>query len=91
MAQAVAKYAARVGIYGESGAEMLDYLTRYKGLGDIETACFSRFDEAFAYLSGHAEKGDTVVISPGATAYGEFRDYRHRAERYAALVKALEE
>ncbi len=36
-----------------------------------------------------ARPGDVVSLSPGCESFDQFRDYRHRADRFLALVTAL--
>jgi UDP-N-acetylmuramoylalanine--D-glutamate ligase len=33
-----------------------------------------------------AEKGDTILLSPGAESFGEFKDYRDRGDKFKELV-----
>lgn len=45
--------------------------------------------EAVAYADGFAEKGDTVLLSPGAASFGIFKNEYDRGDQFAALVKKL--
>ena len=42
--------------------------------------------EAMKQVKKLAEKGDNVVLSPGAESFGEFKDYRDRGEKFKKLV-----
>jgi UDP-N-acetylmuramoylalanine--D-glutamate ligase len=46
-------------------------------------------EEAVGAASRLAKPGDVVSLSPGCESFDQFRDYRHRAERFSALVSAL--
>lgn len=45
--------------------------------------------EAVAYADGFAERGDTVLLSPGAASFGIFKNEYDRGDQFAALVKKL--
>ena len=45
--------------------------------------------EAVAYADGFAEKGDTVLLSPGAASFGVFKNEYDRGDQFAALVKKI--
>ena len=78
-------YAKSLSLYGEAGEELYPVLLP---LG-IPTALYRGFDEAVEAASERAAAGDTVLLSPAATAYGEFRDFTERGERFRTLVKKL--
>jgi len=46
-------------------------------------------EEAVRAARDLARPGDVVTLSPGCESFDQFRDYRHRAETYLALVSAL--
>ncbi len=46
-------------------------------------------EEAVRAAHEAARPGDVVSLSPGCESFDQFRDYRHRAERYRELVTAL--
>jgi len=45
------------------------------------------FDEAVAAAVEAAQPGDVVLLSPGCASYGQFHNYRERAQRFRALVE----
>lgn len=47
--------------------------------------------EAFQQATQLARKGDVVVLSPGCESFGEFKEYRHRAQVFTELVHKLAE
>jgi hypothetical protein len=46
-------------------------------------------DEAVPAARGLARPGDAVTLSPSCESFDQYRDYRHRAEHYQALVASL--
>ena len=83
----IRKYAKRITLYGEVGEELLMGLLH---LG-IPIEYRKGFDDAFRLAYETSEAGDTVLLSPMATGYGEFKSYRERAERFRYLVARLTE
>ena len=63
-------------LYGETATEILTDVN-----DRIPAVAFSSFREAFEAASSAAQPGDTVLLSPGCTAFGEFRDFEERGER----------
>jgi UDP-N-acetylmuramoylalanine-D-glutamate ligase len=83
----IIKYAKRITLYGDAGKAMFsDLLT----LG-IPIEYKEAFDDAFNLAEEMSEPGDTVLLSPMATGYGEFKSYRERAERFCYLVGRVAE
>jgi UDP-N-acetylmuramoylalanine--D-glutamate ligase len=46
-------------------------------------------EDAVRIASEKAKKGDVVVLSPGATSFGLFRNEFDRGEQFRAVVKKL--
>lgn len=80
-------YARAVAIYGEVGCEMYNFLT--EACDGIPITLHDGFCEAVISLGKIAKEGDTVLLSPAATAYGEFENYEKRGEYFTQLVKEM--
>ena len=84
LADALAAYARAVFLYGETAGEI------EKEIGSrVPVRVFSLFADAFHAAAETAMSGDTVLLSPGCTAFGEFRDFEERGAVFEGLVAAL--
>jgi UDP-N-acetylmuramoylalanine--D-glutamate ligase len=50
---------------------------------------FETLDDAVVRARELAEKGDVVVMSPGAPSFDMFKDFKERGEKFQELVQAL--
>ena len=82
LTEVLKKYAEKIAIYGEIRDELTEYIESDRGLNEIPHRAFTGFDDAMDYARDGARFGDTVLLSPAATGYGEFRDYKERGEHF---------
>ena len=62
-------------------AGLVDHPDRLREVADLA--------EAVAWADLVTPEGGTVLLSPAAPSFGAFRDFVHRGETFAALVRAL--
>ena len=58
--------------------------------GDVPVVRCATLDEAVAAARDLARPGDVVTLSPACESFDQFRDYRHRGDRFCELVLAFE-
>lgn len=83
----LSRYAKKIAIYGEMGTEFTEFIENNAELQKIEHSRFSRFCDALDYLTEGLESGDTVILSPAATSYGEFSSYVERGELFKEIIR----
>ena len=81
------KYAAKIAIYGEACEEFLGFIDSCPELREIPHAHFPALKEAIDYLLDGIRQGDTVLLSPAATSYGEFENYIERGRFFKDYVQ----
>ena len=74
-------------IYGEVGGEIYSTLRRGGITSQIPVSLHETFDGALCALTSLGAAGDTVLLSPAATAYGEFRNFEERGRHFASRAK----
>ncbi len=84
---ALEKYADRISLYGNEGQSLDRWLGTVRSLSHIERRYHPDFASSVCWLCGGARKGDTVILSPASTSYGEFRDFCERGETFKRLVR----
>ena len=73
-------------LYGEAGEEIADFLRREKSLSEIYLRYDRDFTECVKNAIAYAKNGDTVLLSPAATSYDQFKDYVERGEKFKEIV-----
>jgi UDP-N-acetylmuramoylalanine--D-glutamate ligase len=84
LADTLAARAKAVFLYGEAAGEIAAGIA-----GRVRNEMYENFADAFAAAARFARAGDTVLLSPGCTAYDQFENFEKRGECFAELVRAL--
>ncbi len=74
--------------YGECGEMMLCELCD-AAPSDTHFHYERDFEASVRMACEYAEPGDSVLLSPAATSYDCFRDYRERAEKYKEIINKI--
>lgn len=70
---------------GQAAAKMREQLA-----SQIPVMIFNSLDEAVQQAARWAQRGDTVLLSPGCSSFDMFKDYAHRGEEFQRIVRELE-
>ncbi len=77
-------HVARAYTMGEAGPVFARALRDHVPVEEAET-----LDRAVTSAAARAEAGDTVLLSPAAASFDQFRDYEERGDTFRRLVEAL--
>jgi len=69
---------------GDAGPRFAEVLRPHVAVEEAGT-----LDRAVALAAANAAAGETVLLSPAAASFDQFRDYEHRGAAFRALVEAL--
>ena len=84
LADALCAHAKAAFAYGDTREEIAAAID-----ARLPVSTHHRFRDAFFAAVAAADRGDTVLLSPGCTAFGEFVDFEQRGEVFCRLVKEL--
>lgn len=71
---------------GEAGKRMHQLTDNDPAFNEKLCILSSSFEEAIQLAVGNTPPGKTVLLSPAASSYDMFRDFKERGERFKALV-----
>lgn len=74
-------------LIGKTGPKIAQLLSQ-RGFTEI-TEGLTTMTEIVAEAKKHAQEGDVVLLSPGCSSYGLFRDYKDRGNQFKEAVKNL--
>ena len=89
IAPTLSRFATKIALYGEAGEKYFSELNGRPEIDGIEMRLSRAFDEALLYIIDGLRAGDTVILSPAATGYGEFRDFAERGRYFKEYIKKL--
>ena len=65
---------------------MISFIESDGELSSIPHKRFNSMKEAFIYVAEDVSVGDTVLLSPAATSYGEFASYSERGKSFKDYI-----
>ena len=86
MREPLIKYAISISLYGEIADSLCRWLDSDTKLSGIPHAKFKALKEAIDNADSLAKVGDTVLLSPSATAYGEFQSFTQRGDFFKDYI-----
>lgn len=89
LAAPVVRHARAVFLIGKDAAKIRSAIANAVCNSEITLADCSTLEEAVRAASEVAHAGDAVLLSPACASLDMFRDYRHRADVFAAAVARL--
>jgi UDP-N-acetylmuramoylalanine--D-glutamate ligase len=92
LGEAIAQYAKEVVFFkGDATEKIIKSLRKHAPEVDNDKmyTIVESMEDAVCIASEKAEKGDVIVLSPGATSFGLFRNEFDRGEQFRAAVKKL--
>lgn len=82
---AVAKHARAAILIGRDGPAIAQAIAA----AGVKTETATDMDDAVRRAAALAQRGDAALLSPACASFDMFRNYEHRAQVFAASVKAL--
>ena len=83
----LSKYARRIAIYGNMRSELYGFIKATPSLKHIPVSSFEHLYEAVEYMMTTLNEGDTLLLSPAATAYGEFGNFVERGNFFKEYIR----
>jgi UDP-N-acetylmuramoylalanine--D-glutamate ligase len=76
----------RAYFYGESGLFMLNFLRGYRELDEIHFEYKENFADCIELALRGLNAGESLLLSPAATSYDCFKNYRERGEKFREII-----
>ena len=86
MRDALLRYAASISVYGEVADSIDAWLGADAELSKIPRGSFAHLRDAIDRADALADTGEALLLSPSATAYGEFTNYKVRGEFFENYI-----
>ena len=84
---AMAGKVTKIALYSEAKEEFERVIREDIRFSDIPLGKFERLADAIDFLLTDLEDGETVLLSPAATAYGEFQSFAERGRFFKEYIK----
>ena len=84
MAAAIVDHTRGTAFFGSTAARLQQLCASEPG--DFSSIAAQTLEEAFAWCRETSRAGDRILLSPGCASLDQFRNFRHRGERFEELV-----
>jgi UDP-N-acetylmuramoylalanine--D-glutamate ligase len=84
LAQEIVRRARGAAFFGASAAELQQWASRESP--DFPVAAMTTMAEALAWCRRRARRGEAILLSPACASTDQYRNFRERGERFAALL-----
>ena len=74
---------------GDAGQRMVEQSHGHPELGNKDCRMSASFEEAFRLAANACRAGEVCMLSPAASSFDSFRDYKERGDRFRELVNRL--
>jgi UDP-N-acetylmuramoylalanine--D-glutamate ligase len=87
LALAIVRHARGAAFYGAVRHSLCDRAAALAS--DFPTTMVETMDEALAWCWRRSRPGEAILLSPACASHDQFENFRHRGQRFVALVSAL--
>jgi len=84
LAEGIVARCAGAGCYGHVGGQMEVCIRKLDA--SLNCSRFEHLEQAAQWCWNQSAAGDTILLSPACASTDQYRDYRHRAEDFRAIV-----
>lgn len=89
MATTIGRMKPRVILVRGSATPKVEEAMRAAGCGDLIVGVFEQFEDAVSRSRDEAQRGDIVLLSPGAASFGMFANEFQRGELFREIVTRM--
>ena len=72
-------------LFTGNAGERMRALLKNNGI-NTDVQLYGSMEEAFAYLTSHAQKGDVCLLSPAAASYDQYKNFEERGKKFKDLA-----
>ena len=73
-------------LFTGNAGERMRALLKNNGI-NTDVQLYGSMEEAFAYLTSHAQNGDVCLLSPAAASYDQYKNFEERGRKFKDLAQ----